>query len=225
MTTNNREIIRKAAKALIDEDNERWTLGELVDYLNEAEREMYLLRPDLYASRVTETFSQDSNYISFSPYDEKILDVEYATTLTDSTTYPIRLVDMATLEAVMPDWRNATATNAVKHYMFDPRDRSIVYLYPPAKADTRIRLLKAVLPEPIAQPTAGQTYLDVTGIVTVPEEFEGALVSYVLHKAYLKDSEEAGSQARAQSYYQHFATILGVSTKTTVETGPGAMAP
>lgn len=223
MTTTAQSVIHKAVIALIDEDSARWTTDELVDYLNDGQMEMLSLRPELFANNSTMTATEGSAQTLPAP-GIKLLEV-FSTIDANGDHHPVRLVDRATMDSVNPGWRNETPKPTSKNYMFDPRYPIKFDMYPPLVGATTISLSYTIEPTEISKPGAGSTYANVTGNIVVSDDYAGALLSYILHRAYMKDSEEAGNSARAQGYYQHFATLLGATGKGIAESGPGATTP
>jgi hypothetical protein len=127
------------------------------------------------------------------------------------------------LDAQSPGWHNLSGVTEIVHFMFDPRDPKVFYVYPPAAASgASVDLVYSALPTDIAEPAAGTDFAAVSGNISVPDIYSNALQDYVLYRAYTKDSQYAGNEARAQARYAAFANALGIEIKATVAVAPSA---
>jgi hypothetical protein len=207
-------IVRRVVDTLQDTTSIRWPVGELVRYLNDAEREIILYRPDAMVKNAAMTCVAGSRQTI--PTDgAKLIEVIRNT----ASKKAIRLCNREILDAQIPGWHNLTPVLDAVHFMYDPRDPKTVYLYPPVTAAASIDLVYAAVPTPLTEPASGD-YTAVTGNLNVPDIYANAVQNYMLARCYLKDSEYAGNAARAQAHYQMFADSLGVEIKATMSFGP-----
>ena len=132
----------------------------------------------------------------------------------------VRMVNREILDAQMPGWHALAGVDDVLHFMYDPRDPRVFYVYPPATTSTQLDIVYAAYPTDIVEPADGATYTAVTGNISLPDIYGNVLQDYILYRAYTKDSEYAGNAQRAQAHYAAFANALGIEIKATVAVAP-----
>lgn len=210
-------IIRRVVETLQDNTSIRWPVSELVRYLNDAQREVILYRPDAAVTNASVTLVAGSRQ-SLPSGGTKLVEVVRNSA---GTKRAVRMVNREILDAQLPGWHAQTGVTEVLHYMYDPREPRVFYVYPPAAASgASVEVTYASVPADIAEPADGALYTAVSGNIGVPDIYANAVQDYVLYRAYTKDSEYAGNAARAQAHYAAFANALGVEIKATVAVGP-----
>ena len=210
-------VIRRCVETLQDNTSIRWPVGELVRYLNDAQREVILYRPDAAVTNAPVTLVAGSRQ-SLPSGGTKLVEVVRNST---GTKRAVRMVNREILDAQLPGWHAQTGVTEVLHYMYDPREPRIFYVYPPAAASgASVEVTYASVPADIAEPADGALYTAVSGNIGVPDIYGNVVQDYVLYRAYTKDSEYAGNAARAQAHYAAFANALGVEIKATVAVAP-----
>lgn len=213
MAITAQSILQRVATALVDETSVRWTVTELVRYLNDGQREIVTYRPD--ATATTASVSLVAGARQTLPAEAfKLLDVIRNTNGAKSA---VRKVDQKLLEAQLPDWQSGTGSMTVKHYMYDLRDIRVFYVYPPALTGASLEMLYSAKPTDIAEQTAVSS---VTGNISVLDLFANALQSYVLYRAFAKDAEYAGNAAMASAHYAAFQNAVGVEASATANSSP-----
>ena len=80
------------------------------------------------------------------------------------------------------------------------------YLYPKATTDFDIEIVYSEAPTDIAI----SNFATDTQVISIDDVYSGALLDFMLMRAYQKDSEYAGNAQRAQMHYQSFQTSLGM---------------
>lgn len=218
MTTPAQSVIFRAAETLQDLGAVRWSTAELVRYLNDGQREILVYRPDVFATSVTLSLAAGAKQ-SLPDTATKLLDV-VRNSATTSAKKSVRLVNRQLLDSQVPDWHIATASVDIVHYMYDPITPRIFYVYPPATTLSRLDVVVAQYPTDISEPAANTTYTAVTGNIAVPDILSSALKDYVIARAFMKDSEQAGNAARAQAHYALFAGAIGADLKSTTDVVP-----
>lgn len=210
-------LIQRVVGILQDNTSIRWPADELVRYLNDGQREVILHRPD--ACTKTEAMNCVAGSRQTLPSGgSKLMDVMRNSS--SSSKRAVRLVNREVLDAQMPGWHDMSTSDEVLHYMFDPRDPTAFYVYPPATANAKLEVLYSKYPEDVAEPTTGDTYEDVTGNIDLPDIYGNVLQDYILYRSYTKDSEYAGNAERAQMHYAAFANALGIEIRATVAAAP-----
>lgn len=210
-------IIRRCVETLQDNTSIRWPVSELVRYLNDAQREVILYRPDAAVTNASVPLVTGSRQ-NLPVGGTKLVEVVRNSA---GTKRAVRMVNREILDAQLPGWHAQTGVTEILHYMYDPREPRVFYVYPPAAATgAAVELSYASMPADIAEPSEGALYTSVTGNLGVPDIYGNAVQDYVLYRAYTKDSEYAGNAARAQAHYGAFANALGVEVKATVAVAP-----
>ena len=210
-------LIRRVVETLQDTTSIRWPVAELVRYLNDGQREIIVHRPDAMVTNASLTLTAGTKQ-SLPSNGAKLIDVVRNSA---GTKRAIRMCAREILDAQSPGWHNLSGVTEIVHFMFDPRDPKVFYVYPPAQsAGASVDLVYSALPTDIAEPAAGTDYSAVSGAISVPDIYSNALQDYVLYRAYTKDSQYGGNEARAQARYAAFANALGIEIKATVAVAP-----
>jgi hypothetical protein len=206
-------------ETLQDTTSIRWPVAELVRYLNDGQREIIVHRPDAMVTNASVSLASGTKQ-SLPANGAKLIDVVRNSA---GNKRAIRMCAREILDAQSPGWHNLSGVNEIVHFMFDPRDPKVFYVYPPAAVSgAAVDLVYSALPTDIAEPAAGTDFGAVTGNISVPDIYSNALQDYVLYRAYTKDSQYAGNEARAQARYAAFANALGIEIKATVAVAPSA---
>jgi hypothetical protein len=214
-------IVRRVVETLQDNTSVRWPVNELVRYLNDGQREIVLYRPDAMVTNAAISLVAGSKQ-ALPANGTKLIEIVRNT---GGSRRSVRLVNREILDSQAPNWHNITGSTEILHFMYDPRDPKIFYVYPPAAASgASLDAVYAALPTDVAEPADGALYTAVTGNISVPDIYGNVIQDYVLYRAYSKDSEYAGNAARAQAHYGAFANALGVEMKATVNFQPSPVA-
>lgn len=215
MPISAQSIIRRCVETLQDTTSIRWPVNELVRYLNDGQREVVLYRPDSMVTNATVT-CVDGTKQTLPANGAKLIEV----IRNSGTKRAVRLTNREILDAQMPGWHALAGQNEVLHYMYDPRDPRVFYVYPPATTSAQLDIVYAAYPTDIAEPADGSLYTAVTGNISLSDIYGNVLQDYILYRAYTKDSEYAGNAQRAQAHYAAFANALGIEIKATVAVAP-----
>ena len=217
MSITAQSIIQRCVDALQDPTSIRWPVAELVRYLNDGQREVVLHRPD--AMRKSAAVALVAGTRQTIPSDGlKLIDIVRNTR---GTKRAVRQVNREILDAQTPGWHGLTGSTEILHFMFDARDPTAFYVYPPASSSgASVEALYASAPADVSEPPPGSLYTAVTGNISVPDIYGNALQDYILARGYTKDSEYAGNAQRAQSHLALFATALGIELKATLSVAP-----
>ena len=212
-----RDIIRRCIDILQDGTSVRWPVDELIRYLNDGQREVALYRPDALVTNSTVALAEGAK--QNLPADGSKL-IEIIRNNSPTSKRAVRLVNREILDAQTPGWHSLQVQNEVVHYMYDPRDPTIFYVYPPATTQAQVDMVYSVYPTDIAEPGAGSEVTDVIGDLDIPDIYGNVIQDYILYRAYSKDSEYAGNAQRAQAHYAAFANALGLEIQATVQVAP-----
>lgn len=217
-------VVDKARAVLQDTTSVRWPDDELIGWVNDAQREIALIKPD--ASSKNETMPMVPGTKQSLPTDGLRL-LRVVRNMTDATSNiggrAIRLVSREILDAQQPEWHDPNTTgesafgDVVKHYMYDEQDPLHFYVYPgisniPNGATIpHIEIIYSGNPADVTQ---------MADNISIPDLYQNAILNYVLYMAYMKDAEYAGNAQRASSHYQIFTAAVTGKGQVDVITTP-----
>lgn len=203
MTTTVQSIIQRAHDALQDNDGVRWPATELVRYLNDGQRALCVVRPDAssaYAALVPVAGVRQTLPASAI----SLMDVPCNT-----SGRAIRKVDQLALDCVNRDWRSAAGVSAFTNFTYDPREPRVFCLYPPATGGVgSVDVVYSVYPSDVPTPS-GAAYTTCTGNMSVVDQWDTAMLNYVLGRAYAKDAAFGGNKVLSDSYMAAFVAMIG----------------
>lgn len=224
MAVTVQSVVDRVQVTLQDTTGVRWPVtAELVTFVNDAQREIALLKPDATAVNTTITLSSSSGTKQSIPTDgNRLLNVvrnKAAASDSSNGGRAIRLVKIEELDAQHPDWHSpsvtgdAAHTNIVRHFVYDERNPRNFYVYPGIGSTAAyIELVYSQNPATIA----------LNANLGLPDIFANAVMDYVLYRCYIKDAESAGNSNRANTHYSLFLnSITGKGMIDTV-TSPNA---
>lgn len=211
MALTAQDVMTRAGDIIQDATNVRWPVPELLRYLNDARREIAIVRPDLYSA--TSVVSLAAGTKQALPTDgSRFLDATRNMAADGATPgRAVRIVEREVLDAQLPDWHMQTPAAAVQHFMFDERAPKVFYVYPPVAAGTKLEIVYSRTPTEISVTSTPLTDEDI---------YASAIVDYVCYRAFSKDAEYAGNLDRATRHYQQFANALGIGTRVSLAVSP-----
>lgn len=214
MSTTIKSVLETVRGTLEDEDLTTWTLQDLIRYLNDGQRDIHVLRPDLFNSEVDHALVGGVNQAL--PADgSKLIDITHNTV----SGVPVTRIQRALLDAQVRGWRAATASADVDHFMYDEREPTAFLVYPPAASGARVTLRYASVPTQVAIPAVDTSLDSITGNISVPDLQATALQHYICMRCYLEGGEAAHA-GKAQQFQTLTAEMLGVELKSIAEIAP-----
>jgi hypothetical protein len=217
MTIAAQSIIRRVVETMQDNTSVRWPVAELVRYLNDGQREVVLYRPDSMVTNATVALAGGAKQ-ALPTNGSKLIDVIRNTA---GTKRSVRMTVRNILDTQSPNWYNLTGVTEVLHYMYDPRDPKVFYVYPPAASTgASVEIVYSAYPTDITEPADGAVYSAVSGNISLPDIYGNVLADYILYRAYTKDSEYAGNAQRAQAHYAAFQAALTTEMAGTTGVAP-----
>ena len=202
-------IITRARTVLNDSDGTRWTDSELISWINSGQRVIVLVRPDSTSENTTLTLAAGTKQTL--PADgSRLLDVIRNIGANNAAGRAVRYVDRETLD-VLSDWHTHAQADTIKNWVYDGRDPTHFYVYPPAKNTSKLEILYS------KNPTDATTS---SSVLSIQDIYEDPLLNYVLHRAYAKEAEYGQNAALSSGYLQACFGMLGVKT-----TKDGAFSP
>lgn len=218
MTVTVQSVIDRVQTVLQDTTGVRWpVVGELVLWINDAQREIALLKPDASAVNATVTLAAGTKQEIPSAGNRLLKVIRNMSAASGGTgKRSVRLVDAEVLNGQTPDWHDpsvsgdAAHTNIVKHYIYEESNPRNFYVYPGVQGDAYLEIVYSANPSTVAQ----------NGNLSIPDIFANAVMNYVMYMAYMKDAEYAGNQERASSHYNLFLTSVTGKTQIDGITNP-----
>ena len=219
------DIVERVQAVLQDTTGVRWPVtSELLLWINDAQRELALLKPDATAS--TSQVTLDTGTKQGIPNDgNRLLKVVRNVDGSGNGKRSVRLVDGDILDSQTPDWHDSAVTGdaqhstVVKHYIYSEDDPKVYYVYPGVQSGqtVKVEIIYSKNPDDVTG-TGESDYISVADI------YSNAIMNYVLYMAYMKDSEYAGNQQRASTHYQLFTASVTAKNQLDLITSPNAEA-
>lgn len=211
-TTTAQDIINRVTFITQDATNVRWTVNELIGWINDGQAAIALQKPDATAKNVATKLIAGTKQTL--PADGvRLLDLRRNMGLDGLTAgRAIREVQMDIMDAETPNWHSGVASATVLHYMFDLRDPHNFYVYPPQPASPGyVELVYSAQPAKVAA---------VTDTIGVDDIYSPVLVDYLLYRCYLKSTDYASDFPRAQAYGQSVGNALGMKMQMDAAVAP-----
>jgi len=186
VATTAKQVIDSAVEVLHDDAGVRWPRADLLGYLNDGQREILLYRPDASTALVNHALT--AGFLQTLPAQAiRLMDVKC-----NVSGRACKLAKRDSLDDQRPSWRTDPSSATVKAWTYDERDPKRFEVWPPATAFAALRLLISVPPADVL--TEGAS-------ISLDDMYKGPLVSYIIHRAYLRDSEDAAMQSLSQGMY------------------------
>lgn len=184
-------LVNRAATQLYDLSGVDWPDAELLDYLNEGLAALVTLVPGEFA--VPQTVTHVPGTKQQLPLGGlALLRVMHAVDSLGKPTRAATRFELTAMDAIHPGWHQDRA-GPVRQWGYAPEDRFVYWVYPPSDGSKAVIEL-ALEPTPVGLQDA----------LPVGSRFDGALVDYMLYRAYSKDTEYAGQDGRAALHYQAY---------------------
>jgi hypothetical protein len=218
MTVSVQSVIDRVQTVLQDTTGVRWPVtSELVLWINDAQREIALLKPDASAANETVTLVTGTKQ-SIPTGGNRLLRVvrNMSAASGGSGKRSVRLVDREVLDAQTPDWHDPTVGGdaehgtVVKHYLYDEANPRNFYVYPGVSGNAYLEIIYSANPSTVAEDDD----------LSIPDIFANAVMNYVLYMAYMKDAEFAGNSQRASQHWQLFSTSVAGKGQIDAITNP-----
>ena len=199
------DVLARVALILNDVDFVRWTKPELFGWINDAAGEIVIRRPPAGAKTAAITLVE--GVIQSLPADSHLL-MDVVRNLPNGRR--ITVAERHRLEESVPNWYGMSPSSAIRHYSYEDRNPQQFYVYPPAVAGAMVEAVIAAIPPKITDESAS---------LELGAEYIGPIVSYVVYRALLKDSEYANGQV-AIAHFQAFSEALGTNTQVSLDASP-----
>ena len=218
MAVTVQSVIDRVQTVLQDTTGVRWpVVDELVLWVNDAQREIALLKPDASANNETVQLVTGTKQTIPNSGNRLLKVVRNMSGLSNGTgKRSVRIVDREVLDAQTPNWHDpsisgdAAHTTIVKHYIYEEANPRNFYVYPGVAGDAFLEIIYSSNPAVVAQ----------SGNLSIPDIFANAVMNYVLYMAYMKDAEYAGNAQRGSGHYQLFITSVTGKGQVDAVTNP-----
>src|SRR5690606_24768592 len=211
------EIIDRAQTIVQDKTGVRWPYQELLQWLNDGQREVAIHKPS--ATAQNEVIQLEAGTLQ-SIGDGGLCLLRVIRNLKTPVTNPrvgsraCRIVAREVLDAQHPSWHDPEVfayTKEVKHFCFDESDPTHFYVFPGNDGTGALEAVVSRSPADlvVASGTDPNNLSAYRLPISIPDIYANCLLDYVLFRAYSKDAEYAGNAERSNQHYQVFATSLG----------------
>ncbi len=151
-TITGNELITRTVNQLQDPDHVRWSMAELLDFLHDAQRDIVMRKPDAYTKSVSTVLTVSETKQSLPSDAILLLDITRNMGTDGSTPgrVPTR-IEKPVMDQQWPNWMTDTGAAEVQHYMYDEKDPSNFYIYPPQPASSPgyLGLVYSAVPAPL----------------------------------------------------------------------------
>jgi hypothetical protein len=186
------------ARAVVHDNGsvKRHSDSTLVVWLSAGQRKIVFFRPEAGYTRASQALGAGTNQ-SLPADGQELFRVTRNTG--GATVTPVSWDELATVD---PGWYNAPGADSIEHFIYEkgtsPRDFKV---YPPANAGVSIELEYAAIPADLANESAS---------ITLSDEYQEALLNYLVYRIYDSDSDSALNTAAADRAYARFLESLGL---------------
>lgn len=202
-------ILDSARGTLLDAAATAWSQADLLKYLNEAMEATALVKPDFYTKDQNVEMAEGSEQVL--PDDGlQTFDLRFNAYSGEVVT----LVDRELLDETNRFWPITDRQRDVQHFSVDVRDPKRFSVSPPNDGTGEVRALYGALPPEVEIGEIGEP-------LSVSAKFEPILISYVLHRAYMKNSKRQ-DLTKAAFHKQQWAADLGLGTRSQIANTPKA---
>jgi hypothetical protein len=122
----------------------------------------------------------------------------------------VRRTDRQALDDDDLYWHKAAPKTEISQFTFDDRTPKDFFVWPPAVANTNLKIAYAAIPPAITE---------LTDTLDIGLEAMDAVVNYVAYRAKSKDSQYANA-GEAAAFYSAFADALGMQSQTQIAASP-----
>lgn len=201
MAVTTTQITTDASLLLRDTSNVRWSASELLNWLNMGMLAIVLVKPDAGVTTTSIVLTTGTKQ-SLPAGGLFLFDISRnmgSTGLTPGRA--ISLVDRKLLDLCNVNWHTSSGSSTVIHWAYDEKTPKIFWVYPPVSSTPYVEATYTVKPTEV---TEGQN-------ISLGDEYEPALLDYVLFRAYSKETDSPGALQKAAAYFDSFRLFLGVN--------------
>lgn len=206
-------IVSNVAKDLLDSSYTFWTKSTLLRYLNDAQRVIVQVRPDANSQRGSHQLVAGSLQTIPNGHERFLAATRNMGVDGATPGRVITLVEREYLDQSEPDWFTATPSAVVKHVVFDERDPTHFFVYPPQPAIAPHQAELLTSKPPIDCTIDGVDGAAVTTKISVSDIYQPSIEDYMKFRALMMETNARNPQ-KAMAYYQAFAMPLGLKVQS-----------
>lgn len=199
-TITAKTITSRASVLLQDTTNIRWPEAELLQWLNDGQREIVLYKPSAFSKTAVMQLVPGTK--QNLPADGTTL-IGITRNMGTTGTAPGNVIRMTTrevLDSQIPNWHTTAANATALHYTYSLAEPKTFYVYPPQPA-TGMNQVEVVY-------AGAPTDVGINDVIRLDDLYMTALINYVMYRAYSKDAEFAANVQLAAAYYQAFVGLV-----------------
>lgn len=186
-----------------------------LEYFNDAQRQIYADRPELFSENETINLVPGSHQ---NLPDGCALQKVTSSTGKDQRTRKISDVMLQAFSGVncKPSCLCDPADYTVSGFSYNPEDPTHFFVDPPVPNDGVVHQADITCLQAPPEVTATGTKPNLTyspDVIKVPTKLHNAVVEWMLYRAFSVDMESAQSYERMQFHLKHFYEILGAEQK------------
>lgn len=221
------DVLTAAGTLLSDDGFVRWTLPELVTWMNAGLGAIVLQKPSATASTVAFPLVSGTLQTLPSEYLSILRPVRNlrGTAADRQPRKVLTVVDDTAISSLNPGWHDPYSVpfkQQVKHFIFDEANPRSFYVYPGNDGTGSIELVVCAKPATIVANGNENALASYAADLPLDLTYYDALLDYIMHRAYSKDMQFAGSANRAVMHYQQFARALGLKVASERYSSPNA---
>jgi hypothetical protein len=220
-------ILNRAATLLQDDDHTRWTLPELVDWINEATRAICLAKPSASSRTMALTLVEgtlQSVPATGNPLPVSLLrlvrNLKQATPAVGGRI--ITPTDRQILDVQVPYWHDGSLVKfkqEVRQFVFSDDDPMSYYVYPGNDGNGIVEAVLATLPAALEATGPVDAIGSYGAEIGLSDIYSVPLVDFVCYRAQAKD-DVTGNAGRAAAHYGQFATAMGIKIQSSAAMTP-----
>lgn len=204
-----RPFITGVSGELNDPNFITWSEADHIRFLNSAQRQVVLVRPDSNSSVENVLLTPGETKHSLPAGALRLL--EARRNMGEDGATPgrtIRMIDKASIDLYDRNWPKASkAKTVINEITYNDKTPTIFDTIPAAHATTPVYIEVAV----------SRTTTDIvdpdTDSIDIPDIYEQPIRQYMLHLAFAVEVESQASMAKSRAYLQDFYNSLGIKTK------------
>jgi hypothetical protein len=201
-------LVDMALEVLQDDQTtpEHWTKPNLLNWYNLGTRETVNLAPE--ANAFFESMKLASGVKQSMPANRiALIDVIRNMGVDGNTAGAgITKTDVGILTAYDRSWITATPSATIKNWA--PQSLTVFYVSPPSDGTTYVEIKAAAVPTIVSYDAGG---VWESALVGVAERYVNAVLNWIVHRAYQKDSDYPGNDQRSRDFYNQFLLACGVT--------------
>jgi len=188
-----------------------------LEYLNDAQRAIVLVRPD--ANPITQSVQLVAGTRQALPSGGlRLLDAVRNTGSAGTSNGPaVRVVERQSMDMADRGWHSAPPSITVREVLYDEKKTPLTYFVSPpvpAAPNVYLEIIFSKTPTDVTDPDAGS--------ITISDVYVPAMQHWMLYRAYAMATQAVNQFQRSNFYFQAFFNILGIKLRGDMFTGASA---